>query len=381
MLKPIEFTNELKELGYDFYAGVPDSLLKELCACITDTQPARNHVITANEGAAVALASGYHLSTGKAGVVYMQNSGTGNAVNPLLSLADPEVYSIPMLVIIGWRGEPGVKDEPQHIKQGRVQEALLSSLEYPFEVLESDAEKAKEQLVRLTVKMKESSGPVVLLVKKNSFDSYKGKAISVPQFEMNREQALKVLLESISPDDRIVSTTGKASREIYELREARGEDHSRDFLTVGSMGHTSMIALGMAQFLPQSAGAEKRKVYCVDGDGAVLMHMGSLAILAKQAPDNMCHILINNGAHDSVGGQPTIGFDIPFAELATSMGYKYSKLVTTAAELRTTLSESADVDGPVFIEVRTNKGAREDLGRPKTTPQENKQVLMEQLHK
>ena len=378
MLDPRQFVDLLSEYGFSFYSGVPDSLLKELCSCIIERYDPQDNIITANEGAAVALASGYHLATGKAGVVYMQNSGTGNAVNPLLSLADRDVYSIPMLLLIGWRGEPGVHDEPQHITQGRVQEELLKSIELPYEILSGDIGAAGEQVERLVKKMGETSAPVALLVRKDTFSTYTGtvKKAGPADLEMNREEALEIILDILSDDDRIVSTTGKASREIFELREARGEGHERDFLTVGSMGHTSMIAYGIARSIPDGGDG---KTICIDGDGAAIMHMGSMALIAQRSPKQFIHIIMNNGAHDSVGGQPTIGFDISLAEIARAMGYADTRTATTRKELQDALTASDSADGPVLIEVRIKKGARSDLGRPTSTPQENKKLFMDKV--
>ena len=365
-LSPQKFFEHLTARDLSFFAGVPDSLLKELCAYITASVPPEDHIITANEGAAVALAAGYYLATGKAGVVYMQNSGTGNAINPLLSLADPDVYAVPMLVIIGWRGEPGVKDEPQHVKQGRVQQKLIESLEYPCEILAPDA--AAEQLDRLVGEMQRSSGPVVLLVRAESFEPYSAPKTR-SDLDLGREEALTIIVENAEPDALFVSTTGKASRELFEIREARGEAHGRDFLTVGSMGHASMIALGIA-------GRTDRPVYCIDGDGAVLMHLGSLGIIGANPRSNFRHIVLNNGVHDSVGGQPTIGRGLNFATIASDLGYAASYRAETAEQLASALDAISTRPGPTMIELCVRPGARADLGRPTTTPRENKTAFM-----
>ncbi|MFH2115685.1 MAG: phosphonopyruvate decarboxylase, partial [Spirochaetota bacterium] len=334
MMDPKDFVEQLAHLGIDFFTGVPDSLLKDLCAYITEHCPSDNHVIAANEGGAVALAAGYHLATGKAGVVYMQNSGTGNAVNPLLSLADPDVYAIPMLLVIGWRGEPGVHDEPQHKKQGRVQEALLGALGYRYEVMAEDPQEALAQLDSLVAEMSAKGTPVALLVRKGAFAGYKMSQAAARAYPMTREDAIKIILASLSEDDRVVSTTGMASREIYELRDAAGQGHGKDFLTVGSMGHALMIALGIARF-------RKGAVYCLDGDGAVIMHLGSLAIAASGKPANLRHIILNNGAHDSVGGQPTIGYSLGFDSIAKELGYAASFRAETPDALNSTLAKLA----------------------------------------
>jgi phosphonopyruvate decarboxylase len=372
MIDPKVFVDHLAGHGLDFFTGVPDSLLKDLCAYITENCPSANHVITANEGGAVALAAGYHLATGKAGVVYMQNSGTGNAINPLLSLADPDVYAIPMLVVIGWRGEPGVHDEPQHKKQGRVQEALLASLGYRYEILAEDPKQALVQLDSLVAEMKTGSTPVALLVRKGAFGTYTMAMATAPEYPMTREEAIGIILNSLSEDDRVVSTTGMASREIYELRDAAGQDHGKDFLTVGSMGHALMIALGLARFRDGA-------VYCIDGDGAAIMHLGGLAIAAHDKPARLRHIILNNGAHDSVGGQPTIGYSLGFDRIAKDLGYVHSIRVETPDKLKSALAALAKIDGPGLLEVRVRGGARKDLGRPKTTPVENKAAFMDKL--
>lgn len=415
MIDPKSFTAALREAGFDFFTGVPDSLLKELCACMNDTLGEEHHVIAANEGAAVALATGYHLGTGNAAVVYLQNSGTGNAVNPLLSLADPQVYAIPMLLVVGWRGEPGVKDEPQHIKQGAVQEDLMRVLGYPYEILSENEESAREQLGRLSARMSEGGTPVALLVRKGTFSEYGGAGAGQPAagaaggggasmageassgggassagdvsgvgaggeaaapvagfYPMSREEALTRILPHLEADARIVSTTGKTSREIYELREARGEGHAKDFLTVGSMGHAISIALGLAR-------TRRAPVYCIDGDGAAIMHLGSLGVAAQRGGPNLRHIIINNGAHESVGGQPTIGFALSFERLARELGYRAAWTATNAGELDDRLDALRAHDGPALLEVRVRAGARADLGRPKSSPAENKRAFMEGL--
>lgn len=374
MIDPSVFVGWLSELGINFFTGIPDSLLKDFCACVADNCPVNSHIVTANEGGAVGLATGYHLSTGKAGLVYMQNSGTGNAINPLLSLADPEVYSIPMLVLIGWRGEPDISDEPQHRKQGKVQENLIKSLEYPYVILSTVPELARSQLFDIVSVMNTMNSPVVILVRKGTFSAYEPATSNPCDYNMTREEAIKVILSAVCKDDFIVSTTGMASREIYEIRESNLQEHSHDFLTVGSMGHAIMIALGIA------LNADK-KVYCIDGDGAAIMHLGSLGIVASRKAKNLRHIVINNGAHDSVGGQKTIGYAIDFPRLAGQLGYRNVYSAKDTVELSHALTEMVKKDGLSFLEVRVKCGARKDLGRPKMSPIENKQAFMALLKK
>lgn len=371
MLDPKDFLDLIKSHGIHFSTGVPDSLLKDFCGCIADSG---SDIIAANEGGAVALATGHHLATGEIPFVYMQNSGFGNIINPLTSLVDPEVYSIPMLVMVGWRGEPGVKDEPQHVKQGRVNEALISALEVRYDVLSDDLEEAKSQVETAVSYMQTHQAPYILLVRKDTFAPYKMQNLpKVPDFEMNREDAVKEILDRLSANDVVVSTTGKTSREVFEKRAADQSGHQRDFLTVGCMGHASQIALGISLAKPD------RKVYCLDGDGAFIMHMGAAGIIADQAPKNYYHIVINNGAHDSVGGQPTVGFDLDLRKIAEGCGYKTALSVSNRKELAEVWKDFSSADGPVFLEIKTKKGARKDLGRPTIKPIDNKKDFMDNL--
>ena len=354
----------------EFFTGVPDSLLKDFCSYVSDNANKERHIIAANEGNAIALAAGYHLSTGKYGLVYMQNSGLGNAVNALTSLADPEVYSIPMILLIGWRGEPGVKDEPQHVKMGKITLSMLDSLEIPYKILNENYE---EILTEAKKYLESKKGPYAIVVKKGEFDKYSSEKSFNTNFELNREEAIETIIPLLSEEDIIVSTTGKTSRELYELREKLNEGHDKDFLTVGSMGHSSSIALSIA--------LEKRDrtVYCFDGDGALIMHMGSLSTIGSFKPRNFKHIVFNNFAHDSVGGQPTAAGDIDIPNIAKANGYVGAFSVSTKEELINIIKKIKSMDGPVLIEVNVNKGARKELGRPKTTPIENKINFMKFL--
>lgn len=362
----------IREQGLRLFTGVPDSLLKDFCAYVTKHTPKGDHIIAANEGNAVALAIGRFLGSGEPAVVYMQNSGIGNAVNPLLSLADPEVYGIPMLLVIGWRGEPGVKDEPQHVKQGRRMTELLDAMEIPWFLLPTGQEDAATVIVEAGRRMREHMGPVAILVRSGTFDRYELEQESVTDFPMDREEAVKRIAAQLGEEDVIVSTTGKTSRELYEFREERGR-RGNDFLTVGGMGHTASIAAGLA------TRQLNRQIVCLDGDGSLIMHMGALGVIAQAAPENLLHVVINNGAHDSVGGQPTVGYEIDIPAIAIACGYRAAVSVETAQQLETELRELRRQHGPTLLEVRVNKGARADLGRPKSSPLENRNTLMKQL--
>ncbi|HMV57252.1 MAG TPA: phosphonopyruvate decarboxylase, partial [Nitrospira sp.] len=310
MIDPRKFVECLQSNSVEFFTGVPDSLLKEFCAYLEQVPQPGRHIISANEGGAVALALGYHLATGKVPLVYLQNSGLGNIINPLLSLADAEVYSIPLLLVIGWRGETGVHDEPQHKKQGRVMLAMLDAMEIPYSILGPEVNEAEGALSDALAYVQKHNAPFALVIKKGTFGAFTGDKRKAEVFELTREAAIQQVLEHLDERDVVVSTTGMASREVYEYRMNKGQGHKRDFLTVGGMGHASQIALGVALQRPS------RSVYCLDGDGAVLMHMGALPITGTLKPENFKHIVFNNGAHDSVGGQPTVGLEIEILEIA-----------------------------------------------------------------
>ena len=385
MVEVGKFVGCLKSCGIGFFTGVPDSLLKSFCAYVTDTC-GENHVIAANEGGAVGLAAGHYLATGKPALVYMQNSGQGNAVNPLASLADPDVYSIPMVLLVGWRGEPGVKDEPQHVKQGKVTIPLFETLGIPTAILPDDEPAALEMSRQMVERAKAESRPVALVVRKGLFAQYtlqdKRRDIS----DLKREVAIEMILRALPEDAVVVSTTGMISREVYETRERLGQGHERDFLTVGSMGHAIMIALGIAK------ARSDQQVVCLDGDGAALMQMGNMAIAGQAFCGNLTHIVLNNAAHDSVGGQPTVGNDIDLMAIAEAVGYEivYPDLglplmSPEKAQLASKLKQISWSGGhgnlPAFLEVKVAKGARKDLGRPKEPPQVNKKLFMETLSK
>ncbi len=356
--------------GLDFFAGVPDSLLKDFCAYVTDHTPVERNVITANEGTAVALAAGRYLATGRPAVVYMQNSGLGNTINPLTSLSDPAVYGVPTLLVIGWRGEPGHKDEPQHVKMGGVTRELLDAVEVPWAVLPNDAAAAEAAVAKAVEVMTERQGPYALVVPKGTFAKYALETKVGAPYAMSREEAIGAFTEALPKDALVVSTTGKPSRELFELREARGQGHATDFLCVGSMGHASQIALGVSLSRPD------RDVYCLDGDGAMIMHMGGLTTIGTTAGPRFKHVVVNNGAHDSVGGQPTCAFDVEATKIALGSGYKAAWVATTRAELATAMEALAAAEGPALVEVRVKAGARGDLGRPSIAPVDQKIAFM-----
>ena len=361
-------------INSDFYTGVPDSQLKALCNYLMNTYgiDPKHHIIAANEGNCTALAAGYHLATGKVPVVYMQNSGEGNIINPVASLLNDKVYAIPVVFVVGWRGEPGVHDEPQHIYQGEVTVKLLEDMDIKTFVIGKETTDEEVSAAMETFRSVLAAGKDVAFVIRKSALSYEEKVVYKNNNTMIREEIIQHIVKA-SGEDPIVSTTGKASRELFETRVANGQSHKYDFLTVGSMGHSSSIALGVAINKPRT------RVWCVDGDGAVLMHMGSMAVLGANKPKNMIHIVINNGAHETVGGMPTVAGNIDLVAVAKACGYPYAVSVDSFEKLDSELEAAKNRGCLSLIEVKCSIGARDDLGRPTTTALENKQNFMDYL--
>ena len=361
-------------IGADFYTGVPDSQLKALCNYLINTYgiDKSHHIIAANEGNCTALAAGYHLATGKVPVVYMQNSGEGNIINPVASLLNDKVYAIPMLFIVGWRGEPGIHDEPQHIYQGEVTVKLLEDMDIEIFVIGKDTSDDEVKTAMERFRGVFAQGKQAAFVIRKGALSYDEKVVYSNSNTMVREEIIRHIAAAAG-EDPIVSTTGKASRELFEIREANGQSHKYDFLTVGSMGHSSSIALGIALNKPE------QRIWCIDGDGAVLMHMGSMAVLGANAPKNVIHIVINNGAHETVGGMPTVAADIDLVAVAKGCGYPNAVSADSLEALDRELEAAKARNELSLIEVKCSIGARDDLGRPTTTALENKQNFMEFL--
>ena len=361
-------------LNVDFYTGVPDSLLKPLCNYLMDAYgiDSKHHMIAANEGNCTAIAAGYHLATGKVPAVYMQNSGEGNVINPLASLLNDKVYAIPMIFIVGWRGEPGVHDEPQHIYQGEVTVKLLEDMDVAaYVVTKETTEEELDAQMQVFRSLLAKGKDVAFVVKKGALSFEKNVEYSNKN-HMRREEIIEHIV-NVSKEDPILSTTGKASRELFEIREKNGQSHKYDFLTVGSMGHTSSIALGVALQKPQ------QKIWCIDRDGAMLMHMGAMAVIGANKPSNLVHIVINNGAHETVGGLPTVASEINLVKMAEACGYPYAVRVSEFEQLDKELQAAKERRELTLIEVECAIGAREDLGRPTTTALENKENFMRYL--
>lgn len=361
-----------EEAGIDLFTGVPDSQLAGLC----DTLYARygvgdrRHVVAANEGNAVGLAAGHYLATGRPALVYMQNSGLGNAVNPLASLMDGQVYGLPCLMVIGWRGEPGVKDEPQHVKQGEITLGQLALLGIPAFILSKDTTEAAFQGMFREARAVMASGRCAALVVRKGALACAEKPRYANAYPMARERAAEIIAEAAGEGDVLVSTTGKLSRELFEIRRRTGAGHERDFLTVGSMGHASSIALGIALEKPE------RRVWCLDGDGAAAMHLGAMAVIGRRRPGNLVHVVMDNGAHETVGGMPVCEGAADWRALALAAGYPLAEMAADETGLRAALARAKTAGTLALLEVRCALGARADLGRPTTTPRENRDAFM-----
>lgn len=370
MINTNYFLDLLLKKGIDFFSGVPDSHLQSFNNAIINRFQfdSGKHIVAVNEGNAVALAAGYYLSTGRYPCIYLQNSGIGNIINPVVSLLNDKVYAIPSVFVIGWRGEPGVKDEPQHIFQGQITLQLLECLDIKtFIVDPSSTIEDLENILDNNIELLHKGKQIAFLIKKNIFD--KVKIDFKNDFSLIREKVIEMIVNK-AKDDIIVSTTGKISREVFEIREKNNMDHNKDFLTVGSMGHSSSIALSIA------LNKKDKTVWCIDGDGAALMHLGSMTLIANKRPSNFIHVLINNASHESVGGVPTICSDLELYKLAKDIGYKESYLVNTYEELNDVLNTIENISSPIFIEIRVSIYSRDDLGRPTISPIENKNNFM-----
>ena len=372
MIVPEQLYNFLKEQGISFYTGVPDSLLKHFLKFIQDTSKESEHIITANEGLAIGLAAGYHFRTGKIPLVYLQNSGLGNIINPLTSLADKEVYSVPMLIMIGWRGKPGTKDEPQHIKMGRVTIAVLEALEVPCFILDEEEDLSFKKITKAIEIATAEKKPVALLIPEEILGQYNG-VINSDHYSLIRENVISQLISRLNGEEIVVCTTGKSGREFYEQNLVAGNKIQKYFLSVGAMGHANHIALGLKN-------GTDDKIVVIDGDGALLMHMGALPSIAHYATNNFIHVVINNGSHESVGGQPTEGFFANCCGIAKASGYANTFLITNSDELENWLTNALPLSTTQFVEIRTNRQSRADLGRPAGYPVNWKNDFMKALN-
>lgn len=365
--------DSLREMGVDFFTGVPDSLLNNFCLYLTENLPASQHVMAANEGNAIGIAAGHYLATGHIPVVYMQNSGIGNATNPLLSLSHDSVYGIPMVLVIGWRGDPAVGDHAQHRKQGELTPVLMKDMDIPYQILDAD-ETVVEKFAWAVAKAREISSPVALIAKK-AILTEKVKKQDYPASElMNREEAISAVLDIIGPDAIYLATTGRATRELHENLKVRGwADAGKEFLNVGAMGHLSSVGLGIALAKPD------KKVIVFDGDAAAVMHMGSLATNCRYPASNLIHLVLNNGVNESVGGQKSSGQVVNLTGIAAACGYQNpGKALSTKEEIAAFLEEPQN-GTPRFIDLYVRQGIRSDMPKLAIDHKLQKTQLMENL--
>jgi phosphonopyruvate decarboxylase len=364
----------LLENGISYFCGVPDSVLNPFISYL-EANDKSNNTIAVNEGSAIGLAIGYNISTDKIPLVYMQNSGIGNATDPLVSLASPTVFSVPILLLIGWRGQPGKHDEPQHIHQGEITPKLLDDLGIPSQILSYDIDAAKLQIKSIINEMKKTDKPHALLIESDTFDEYINNSTSKSNHQLSREEAVSVIAESINDKDIIVSSIGKMSRELFEYRDKKNQKHNKDLLIVGGMGHAASVAAGIA------LQKQKLRVFCLDGDGSIIMHMGVLTTIGTNKPNNFTHVVLNNGLHDSVGGQPSSGLKIDLKSIVLGCGYRKYYKVTNKKELKNVIKKTESIKGPIMIEVLIKPGARKALVRPNIHPRENKTTFQSFIKK
>lgn len=373
MVNQEQLFKSLEDQGIDFFTGVPDSLLNDFCLYLCHHYGNDRHIMAANEGNAIAIATGHYLATGKIPVVYMQNSGIGNATNPLLSLAHESVYGIPMILVIGWRGDPAIKDHAQHKKQGELTPVLMKDMDIPYEILDND-ETVIEKFSWAASKAKEISSPVALIAKKGIL-TQKEKHQEYPESTlMNREEAISAVIDIFGSNAIYLATTGRATRELHEQLKLHGIAAGHEFLNVGSMGHISSVALGMA--IAQS----DKKIVVFDGDAAAVMHMGSLATIGRYQPKNLIHIVLNNGVNESVGGQPSAGQVVNLTTIAKACGYTTSICVEKKKDLKTVVDILTDSDKPVFIDIHVRQGIRKDMPKLDIDHQEQKIQLIKSFN-
>lgn len=370
-MKIIDFLSRFQS---DFFTGVPDSTLRSLGDYLMNTKGiGSDHIIAANEGNSIGIAAGHYLATGEVPIVYMQNSGIGNAINPITSLLNEKVYAIPCIFLVGWRGEPGTSDEPQHKFQGEITIELLETVGIKvFIISNCTVEEELLDMIQEGEKLLQAGRSIAFLIKKGAITNSE-KREYVNSYQLIREEAIEQILKC-SQEDIVVASTGKIGREVFEVRERNRQSHQYDFLSVGSMGHCSSIALGIAKEKPQT------RVWCLDGDGSVLMHMGAVAVIGASQINNLVHIVFNNEAHESVGGLPTVSGRINLPKIFMACGYKRVYCVETIQQLCNALDEIKSEQKLCFLEIKVAIGSRGDLGRPTISTIENKKGFMKYLN-
>ena len=365
----------LDRTGVKFFTGVPDSLLNDFCLYMMNNIPDSRHVMAANEGNAISIAAGNYMATGNIPLVYMQNSGIGNATNPLLSLTHDCVYGIPLIMVIGWRGDPSINDHAQHKKQGELTPVLMKDMDIPYEILDND-DTVIEKFTWAVNKAREISSPVALIAKKAILTQKEKKQVYPESPLMNREEAVSAVIDVFGEDAVYLGTTGRATREVHEQLRMHGISEGHEWQNVGSMGHVSSVGLGLALALPD------KRIVVFDGDAAVVMHMGSLATNCRYKASNLIHVVLNNGVNESVGGQQSAGQLIDLTGVAKSCGYRnVGHAIKTKEELQHVLKTLPGNDMPTFVDVYVRQGIRPDMPKLNINHKEQKEALMKYLNK
>jgi len=375
MIKCEEFFEILKSNDFTFFTGIPDSTFKDWMKYLADKDgKGLKNVVACNECEAIAIASGYHLATNKIGIVYMQNSGFGKTINPITSLCDPEVYSIPVLLMIGWRGEPGESDAPQHKKMGKIMLPLLDTLQIPYSILNPDLELIKKEIKRAIEYLKNKNGPYALIFRRNFFQFYDMKKKTLNNYSLTTKEAIELIMSNLTNDEVvIVSTTGYISRKLFEYRESGKKEHYKSFYNIGSMGCAGSIGLGIALQKPD------KRIIILDGDGSAIMQMGTFTTIGKYSPTNLVHIILDNEAHESTGGQPTNSPNVKFIDIALASNYKLAILIKSKEKLLEALETIKNHKGPIAILIKTKVSSDSDLKRPERLPKEYKKEFMKYL--
>jgi len=375
MISCKKFFEILEDYNFTFFTGIPDSTFKDLMKFLADNNSKElKNIVACNECEAIALASGYHLATNRIGIVYMQNSGLGKAVNPLTSLCDPDVHSIPILLMIGWRGEPGKIDAPQHKKMGKITLPLLDTLQIPYSILEPDLSVVKNELVKAINYFNDNKGPYAFIFQRGFFKDYEMKFKQSNRYNLTAKEVIQLIMDNLNHKEIIVSTTGYITRELYEYRESKNKDHHKSFYNIGSMGCASSIGLSIALHKP------KNRVIVFDGDGAAIMQMGAFTTIGKNSPTNFVHIILDNEAHESTGGQPTNSPNVDFVNVALASNYKWSTRVETSEELLKSIDNIKNRKGPILILIKIKISSRSELKRPTKNPKEYKEGFMRYLN-
>ena len=369
MIKASQLINLLTKEELNFITGIPCSILKDFLSGLSEKKGQIEHIIATSEEEAMSIGVGYYLATAKIPIVYMQNSGLARSVDVLTSLANKEVYNVPILLLISWRGDPSKKDEPQHLKMGKITPKILKTLNIPYTVLSDSKPKIVKEIKVAKKYLENNSLPYAIIIKKGLIKPDQTKK-QKDVYLLSREETIKIIINNLKNDEVIISTTGKTSRELFEYRETKKQSHKTDFYTVGSMGCSAAIALGIA------LGKPKKKIFVFDGDGSVLMQMGSLATIGHYLPKNFYHIIFDNNTYDSTGGQKTVSDTVNFNKIAFACGYKNVKTVFTQKKLVNIIQNLKMSSGPKMLVIKIKNGSRKDLGRPTITPSENKKLLM-----